>query len=103
MLRVNQQENIYATRERETTNDSEMRYYEQVLSTSYTNNADGVTTVTLTIEVGARLIQIERNTQPMFNPDWAYNSTTREIFLLNGNTLGVGESLFIIYAVIRTS
>lgn len=93
----------YATRQRTTTNESNMKYYEQVLDDSYTASTDGETAIVRPLLIGNRIVQIEKEIKPLFDGDFLFNPTTGTITLQGGITLGAGESLFIIYAKIIQS
>lgn len=93
----------FATRERQSTNETNMKYYEQILNAEYTSNADGTTTVSLPGLIGTRIIQIEREIQPMMDADWGWNSTSGTLTLLNGQTVDNSQTLHILYSVIIQS
>lgn len=93
----------YATRERTTTNDETMKYYEQNFEDQYTSAADGETVIVRTDLIGNRIVQMEKETKPVNIGDFLFNPSTGTIALQNGATLDAGQTLFIIYAVIITS
>ncbi len=93
----------YATRERTTTNDENMKYYEQNFEDQYTSAADGETVIVRTDLIGNRIVQMEKETKPVNISDFLFNPSTGTITLQNGVTLDNGQTLFIIYAVIVTS
>lgn len=94
----------FATRDRTVTNETHMVKYEQNFETEFLSNLDGTTIIPLTDPpVGARIIYVEKEIAPIKNVDFVYNSTSKVLTLLNGNTLDNGQRLFIIYAVTITS
>ena len=118
----------YATRDIVPTNDDNMIYYEQVLPGDYTAAVDGEHDVSFpNVPVGARMIQVERNTKPFFydpmspaNNEWLWDSTARILHLLTQYspvvgpaggvspggvqiTLAAGEELHFIYSIIKTT
>ena len=94
----------FATRDRTVTNETHMVKYEQNFETEFLSNMDGTTIIPLTDPpVGARIIYVEKEIAPIKNVDYVYNSTSKVLTLLNGNTLDFGQRLFIIYAVTITS
>ncbi len=93
----------YCTRERTHTNDENMKYYEQNFEDQYTAVADGETSIVRPLLIGNRIVQIEKETKPLYDTDFLFNPSTGTITLQNGVTLDNGQTLFIIYAVIKTS
>jgi hypothetical protein len=93
----------YATRERTTTNDENMKYYEQVLEDQYTSAADGETVIVRTPLIGNRIVQIEKEMKPLYETDFLFNPSTGTITLQNGVTVDNGQTLFILYAIVITS
>lgn len=93
----------YATRQRTSTNDENMKYYEQNFEDQYTSVADGETVVVRPALIGNRIVQIEKETKPLYETDFLFNPSTGAITLQNGVTVDNGQTLFIIYAVIVTS
>lgn len=93
----------FATRERTSTNEANMIKYEQSLTTDYTSNADGTTVVTLPALIGSRIIQIEKEIQPLADANYTWNPSSGILTLLNGITVDSGQTLYIIYAVLITS
>lgn len=93
----------YATRERTTTNDAIMKYYEQNFEDQYTSINDGETLIVRPDLIGNRIVQIEKETKPLNEADFLFNPSAGLITLLNGVTVDSGQTLYIIYAVIVTS
>lgn len=95
----------FATRDRTSTNEDNMIKFEKVFDTEYTSNSDGTTVIPLSsvIPVGARIIQIEIETKPLKNAEYAFNPSTVVVSLQAGRTLDNGQTAFIIYAVLITS
>lgn len=93
----------YATRERTTTNDELMKYYEQTLEDQYTAIADGEALIARPLLIGNRVIQIEKETKPVNEGDFLFNPAVGLITLINGVTVDAGQTLYILYAVIKTS
>jgi len=93
----------YATRERTTTNDENMKYYEQVLEDQYTSAADGETIVVRPALIGNRIVQIEKEMKPLYETDFLFNPSTGTITLQAGVTVDNGQTLFILYATVITS
>jgi hypothetical protein len=89
-------------------NPDDMIKYEANFEVQYTATASivlgGETVIIIPELVGAlKIIQIEKETKPMFKTDYSFNSNDGRINLLNGYGLEDGESLFIIYAKLITS
>jgi hypothetical protein len=93
----------YATRERTTTNLENMIYYEQVWKDEYTAAADGETVIVRPALVGKRIVDIEKEILPLKNSQYLFNATTGTITLIGGTTLDAGQTLFTLYAEIKTS
>ena len=94
---------IYSTRERLNTNDANMKFYEQTLEDQYTSIADGETVVVRPLLIGNRIVQIEKETKPLYETDFLFNPSTGTITLQGGVTVDNGQTLFIIYAKTITS
>lgn len=82
--------------------------YTVTLSTSFTSNQDGVTVLTpLDINgnplIGCDIVQVEREIKPLFSSQWSWNKTTGVLTLLNGVTVDLDVSLFILYSKTVTS
>lgn len=101
-LQSNLSDGNFATRERTSTNDENMKYYEQTLSTEYKSNANGTTVITLPDLIGMRVISIEKEIQPI-DPNWGWNPSSGVLTLLNGVTVDLNQTLYILYAAIITS
>lgn len=93
----------YATRERTTTNEENMKYYEQTWEDQYTASADGETVIIRSALVGMRIISIEKTIAPLLTSQYLFNPTTGQITLQGGTVMNAGETLFIEYAKIITS
>jgi PKD repeat protein len=93
----------YATRERTTTNEENMKYYEQILEDQYMASADGETVIVRPALIGNRIVQIEKEIKPLYDADFLFNPASGSIALQGGLTLDAGQTLFIIYAVIIQS
>lgn len=107
MLQANEGEIKYATRERTPTNEDNVVKYSETFPLFYTAASDGETVIGLTFPTipgsvagSEKIIQVERNTQPMDPQDWAFNTDALQLSLLNDNSLGTGEKLHILYKVI---
>ncbi|MEI8111182.1 MAG: hypothetical protein WCH59_09355 [Chitinophagia bacterium] len=82
--------------------------YQVTLSTSFTSNADGVTTITpLDINnntlVGCDIVQIELEIKGLKKSEYSWNKTTGVLTLLGGVTCDNGMTLFILYSKMVTS
>jgi len=103
----NLNKNKYATRFKKVydpPNPDDMIKYEQTIPWTYTAIADGETVIIIPELIGAeRIVQIEKETKPMFETDFSFNNNTGQITLLNGITMAKDESLFILYALLITS
>lgn len=103
-LQSNLSEHKFATRERTTTNDTVMKYYEQNIETEYTSNSDGTTVIVIPELVGSeRILYIEKEIKPISKNDYGFNSGSGTINLLNGETLDSGQTAYIIYVKIIQS
>lgn len=102
---VNSSNRKFATRNRTSTNSNNMIRYETVLSTEYTSNADGTTLVVLPslALIGARLISVEKEIQPIKAANFSWNTTSGQLSLLNGTTVDADQTLFILYAITITA
>lgn len=89
----------YATRYRQAVNGSDMVKYEQTLEHQYTAGADGETIAVIPGLIGVRVIQVEREIKPIYDSDYAWNSNSGQLTLLNGVSMAYGETLFILYAL----
>jgi len=102
-LQSNLSSKKFATRNRTSTNEDKMKYYEQDISTQFKSNADGTTSISLVELQGNRVFWCEKEIKPLGGTEWSFNSVSGTITLLGGATLDNGETLFIIYAKIITS
>jgi hypothetical protein len=93
----------YATRERTTTNEENMKYYEQTWEDQYTASADGETVIVRPALVGMRIISIEKTIAPLLASQYLFNPSSGQITLQGGAAMNAGETLFIEYAKIITS
>lgn len=93
----------YATRERTTTNEENMKYYEQTWEDQYTASADGETVIIRPALVGMRIISIEKTITPLKTSQYLFNPTNGQITLQGGTVLNEDETLFVEYAKIVTS
>jgi hypothetical protein len=101
--RTNEPSQKYCTRERTNTNEENMKYYEQTLEDQYTSSADGETTIVRAALIGNRIVQIEKETKPLYDTDFLFNPSTGTITLQGGVTVDNGQTLFILYAQVITS
>lgn len=82
--------------------------YQMVLGTSFTSNADGLTSFApLDINgntlVGFDIVQIEKDIQPLKASDYVWNKNTGIVTLLNGVTLDNLSTAYILYSKIVTA
>ena len=79
--------------------------YSEVFEVEYVSNADGTTGINLAglIPAGATIVEIEKEIRPIEAVNWAFNSSSIFLTLLNGITVDNGQTLFILYKVIQTS
>lgn len=107
MLQSNLAITKYATRFKKVynpPNPEDMIKYERVLPVEYTASSDGETSFILTDLVDAlRIVQIEKQIQPVTEDDYSFNPNNGQVNLLNGVSLSAGETAFIIYAKLITS
>lgn len=80
-----------------------MRYYSETFDTEYVAVADGETNITLGIDIGSEIVQIEKEIKPIERALWTYNSGTRLLVLDPSVAMGAGQTLFIIFKKIITS
>jgi len=103
VLQSNLSAKKFATRDRQSTNEENMKYYEQDLATEFTSNVDGLTSISLLELQGMRVVQCEKEIKPLQSSEWSFNSVSGTITLLGGTTLDNGQTLFILYAKTVTS
>lgn len=104
-LQSNLSQTKFATRQRTTTNESNMIYYEQTLEAEYTSNEDGTTVVNLvgSVPIGARILWVEKEIAPIKSANYSFNATSTILTLSGGATVDNGQTLYILYAIIKTS
>ena len=106
MLQSNLGDLKYGTRAsiHATNQPSNMIKYERIIEYQYTASADGEKIIILPSLIGAlRIVRIDNEIKPMAFADFSFNPNSGQINLLNEVSLGVGQTLFIIYAVLITS
>jgi len=97
----------FSTRDRTSTNEENMIKYEADYQIDYTSNADGTTVIVLTDLAGlnARIVSVEKEIKPLEKEGvgWSWNANSNTLTLLNGNTVDNGQTLFILYSIIKTN
>ena len=96
----------YATRFNNSilTHDDDMIKYERNIEYQYTAVADGENIIIIPALIGAlRILSIVNEIRGMMTADYSFDPNTGQISLLNGITLGAGQTLFIVYTVLITS
>lgn len=104
-LQTNLAQTKFSTRDRQSTNEANMIYYEQNNEAEYTSNSDGTVTVSLVgiVPAGARILWIEKEIAPIKSANYSFNATSQVLTLLNGTTVDNEQTLYILYALIITS
>ena len=79
--------------------------HQTIDATSYTAVADGETVITPLTSIGGSMIgydiiQVEKEIKPMLKTDYNWNKTTGQLTLLNGISIGTGETLYIIHSIL---
>ena len=106
MIQANSTQVKYATRFNIgiLTQDDNMIKYERNIEYQYTAVADGENIIIIPALAGAlRILHIVNEIRGMQVIDFSFNPNNGQINLLNGITLGAGQTLFIIYVVLITS
>ena len=96
----------YATRADiiSTDQNTDMIKYERNIEYQYTAAIDGEKIIFIPAMVGAlRIVGIVNEIRGMQVADFSFNTNTGQLNLLNGVSLGSGQTLFITYAVLVTS
>ena len=82
----------------------DMIKYERNIEYQYTAVADGENIIIIPALIGAlRILSIVNEIRGIMTADYSFNPNTGQISLLNGITLGAGQTLFIVYTVLITS
>ena len=82
----------------------DMIKYERNIEYQYTAVADGENVIIIPALIGAlRILHIVNEIKGMPVTDFSFNPNTGQVNLLNGVSLGSGQTLFIIYVVLVTS
>jgi len=88
----------FATRQRQSTNEANMKYYEQNDSDTYVAAVDGETIAVFPDQIGVRVFAVEREIKPLDKSSWSWNPATGVLSLLNGVTLDAGMQVEILFA-----
>jgi hypothetical protein len=75
----------------------------QVNGTSFTSGADGTAIITPFDKdgnsmIGCDIVQIEKEIKPIINANWVWNKNSGILTLINGETVDLDQTLFIIYS-----
>lgn len=105
---------IYATREKNPTNIDLMIYYSEDYPYDYVIQYDGESVISLPgIPVGAQIVRVDLQINPVATGDWAWNSNSRILTLTPLNIGAVddptkypttqGQLLSVIYKIKKTT